>query len=356
MITKKQFALLFCVFLFTVVAYQAQPVEALPFDNEYLGVTISASDYEEYYIALTVGEEISGYFETSVDAAGLDFFICDVGNFTIWDGGGSAVGYEIQSNMHTLGWTFIAPYSDTWYVVHDNTAGVSSITVDIAIDVNGDNTPYYASSTYDYSGYGEVLESDEYYSVSFVLGAGAVIDGHFSTFFSTDGLDFFICDEANYNDFVDGFSATGYSIETDMHTSSIDAFTIPTAGTWYCVFVADSEIDTLTFSYGIDVDTSGVATTPTNGGIDIGISWMGLVAALLIIIILCVVCRSKKKDPEYAPPTVDHYRAPPSTPAPTSTTVREREIVRDRVLVICPYCGAKNEQGILSCHNCDAEL
>jgi hypothetical protein len=30
--------------------------------------------------------------------------------------------------------------------------------------------------------------------------------------------------------------------------------------------------------------------------------------------------------------------------------------VETRILVICPYCGAKNEQGILRCQNCSAEL
>ena len=39
--------------------------------------------------------------------------------------------------------------------------------------------------------------------------------------------------------------------------------------------------------------------------------------------------------------------------APTSAT-REREIVK--VLVICPYCGAKTEQGIGKCQNCQADL
>jgi len=49
-------------------------------------------------------------------------------------------------------------------------------------------------------------------------------------------------------------------------------------------------------------------------------------------------------------------RSAPSTTtysAPTTTT-REREIVK--VLVICPYCGAKTEQGIGKCQNCQADL
>ena len=143
-------------------------------------------------------------------------------------------------------------------------------------------------------------------------------------------------------------------METDMHQSSIDAFTIPTSGTWYLVFVAESEGDTVTFSCGIDVDTSGVGSGSIG---NLGLSFIGIGALLFIILICCCVCRSrsKKKEPEWtqAPPTVDHYRAPPSA---TTTTVREREIVSERILVICPYCGSKNEQGILSCHNCDAEL
>jgi hypothetical protein len=31
-------------------------------------------------------------------------------------------------------------------------------------------------------------------------------------------------------------------------------------------------------------------------------------------------------------------------------------IEHERVLIICPYCGAKNEQGATTCKNCDAEL
>lgn len=32
------------------------------------------------------------------------------------------------------------------------------------------------------------------------------------------------------------------------------------------------------------------------------------------------------------------------------------KIVTERVLVICPFCGAKNEQGILKCRACSAEM
>lgn len=48
-----------------------------------------------------------------------------------------------------------------------------------------------------------------------------------------------------------------------------------------------------------------------------------------------------------AAPVTTTYAAP-------TTTTREREIVK--VLVICPYCGAKTEQGIGKCQNCQADL
>ena len=34
----------------------------------------------------------------------------------------------------------------------------------------------------------------------------------------------------------------------------------------------------------------------------------------------------------------------------------ERTTVEKVVLIICPYCGAKNEQGILKCQKCKADL
>ncbi|MBD3405301.1 MAG: hypothetical protein GF411_04080 [Candidatus Lokiarchaeota archaeon] len=43
-----------------------------------------------------------------------------------------------------------------------------------------------------------------------------------------------------------------------------------------------------------------------------------------------------------------------TTTVTTSSPTREREIVK--VLVVCPYCGAKNEQGTPKCHQCQAPL
>lgn len=350
MITRKQFTLLFCVFLFAVMAYHTQPVNALPFDSEFTDVYIDAGNYQAYTSSLTAGDELTGYMETDDTTMGLDFFICDAANYSEWVSFGTGTGYEVNTNMHTLGFDFIAPYTDTWYIVLSN-AYASHVYVDIAFDVNGDNSPFYSTSTYDYTGYGELIEVGDYIEVSTYLYAGTVVDGHFSTFFTTDGVDFFICDDSNFDDYTSGYSATVFSHKTDWHQASVDTFTVPTSGTWHFVW-ENEDIDAITVSYGIELDTTN-ADTGTGFTMITGIGIAGL---LLIILICCCVCRSKKKEPAYVPPvqpTGDHYTAPQPT---HPQTIKEREIVRDRVLVICPYCGAKNEQGVLNCYNCDAEL
>ncbi|MHA2426042.1 MAG: hypothetical protein ACXAEF_14725 [Candidatus Thorarchaeota archaeon] len=47
-------------------------------------------------------------------------------------------------------------------------------------------------------------------------------------------------------------------------------------------------------------------------------------------------------------------RGRPTTTTYAQPTTREREVVK--VLVICPYCGAKTEQGLAKCQNCKADL
>ena len=42
-------------------------------------------------------------------------------------------------------------------------------------------------------------------------------------------------------------------------------------------------------------------------------------------------------------------------PIPT-VTGDTRVVERERVLVVCPYCGTNNDQGISKCTNCDGEL
>ena len=314
---------LFVFVIISVLAISAKPVEALPFDVEETNVWIDASDFYEKHYTFNTGDIVSGYLETDDTSMILYFFICDSANFTLWSEGSSASGYEIVEDVHTHYFDFDIPYDDTWYLVYSNDDISNGVYVDIAIDTEGDdNTPRYSSSSYYTTGYGEVLENDEWWHVWIDLDAGDEISGHFSTFFTTDGVDFFICDDANYDLWSTGSTASVYGSQDDMHQASISAFTVPSDDTWHLVFSAVGESDAVTLSYGIDIDfTTGATTTtdpttsdppPTDGTSMIGIAGIGFIG-LIALLAICVCINKRKKG---APPTqpFDSRGYPPSGP------------------------------------------
>ena len=74
-----------------------------------------------------------------------------------------------------------------------------------------------------------------------------------------------------------------------------------------------------------------------------------LLIRLIIAIIICVdFVRSASR--------IEHSHLKNTTPNELAIEpVRER-VVTERVLVVCPYCGTKNEQGIIKCRKCSAEM
>ena len=77
---------------------------------------------------------------------------------------------------------------------------------------------------------------------------------------------------------------------------------------------------------------------PTPQPVDTGAQLLTMLL-LFAVVVLCIACvfRLRKKNPAPTVPLVV------KTPAPL-------------VLVVCPYCGTKNEQGIISCRKCGAEI
>ncbi|MCK4566900.1 MAG: hypothetical protein KAU48_06290 [Candidatus Thorarchaeota archaeon] len=71
-----------------------------------------------------------------------------------------------------------------------------------------------------------------------------------------------------------------------------------------------------------------------------------LVMTAMIIIGVITIANSRNKQ-AISQPTQVH------TQIPTQSTTDTQVI---KVLVICPYCGAKTEQGIGKCQNCQADL
>jgi len=66
------------------------------------------------------------------------------------------------------------------------------------------------------------------------------------------------------------------------------------------------------------------------------------VVAAVFIIALCFITQAVVDDDDDEPQSSDD-----------STT---KIIERERVLVVCPYCGTKNDQGQSKCENCDGDL
>lgn len=306
---KLQFILLCALILMPLVSYKTGHATALPFDGEYTDEVVEVDDWLFLDLDLTSGDEVSGYFETSDEGQGLDFFIANSTGYSSWSTGGSADVYEQGNNMHGYYWSLAVPYTDTWYLVFYND-DTETITFDAGVDINDDNTPYYAASSYDYTVYGEILENDEYLTLSGNMDAGTVVSGHFSTFFSTDGVDFFICDEDNFDIWYDGGTADVYGLRENYHQSSIASFTIPTSGVWYLVWSAIGQDDTVTVSYGVDVDTSGA--TPIGPLDDTTVLIIVGAAAVVILIVVCVVC-SRKKSGVTPGPTITRVGPSPGT-------------------------------------------
>ncbi|TXT53834.1 MAG: exported protein of unknown function [Candidatus Thorarchaeota archaeon] len=296
---KKFLILLFFSFIL-ISSSSTQHVAASDWDNEYTNVILNAGEWYDVSGSLSSGTDISGFFETHSETQGLDFFIADDYNMGEWEAGRSASVYELSEGIHTMGISFTVQTTNTWHIVFSNAEGSTTVTVDIGVDLDDDNSPYYNPSNWDYTRYGETLETDEWWYTSFNLDAGDEIDGHFSTWFSSDGIYFFICDESNYNAWTTGGSATGFAIKDDYHQADIGPFEVPTSGTWYCVFSALDQDDTVTISYGIDINegSGGIATTTSDtppplvmDASQIMIVGIGVVGAIVIIGVVVMLAK-----------------------------------------------------------------
>lgn len=236
---------------------------ASDWDHETTDTTLNAGSWYRWYGTMTSGTKLSGFFETSVATEGIDFLICDDTNYDLYSAGQSANVYSLKQNMHYASYSFTLPYDDDWYVVFSNRDGSSSVTVDMALDRDGDNSPYFSSLIWDDVVNGEVLENDQWYYFSLTCVEGTTIDVSFKTWFSSDGVDGFICDSENYNLWSIGQLASVWNKKDDMHIASLTTFVTPHDDTWYVVLSAVGETDTITISAGVDFTVPYITTTTT---------------------------------------------------------------------------------------------
>ncbi|MHA2356982.1 MAG: zinc-ribbon domain-containing protein [Candidatus Thorarchaeota archaeon] len=86
--------------------------------------------------------------------------------------------------------------------------------------------------------------------------------------------------------------------------------------------------------------------------------WLGFYAVLIFIPIILFVCCMKCIRGRRRGEVVSLLRGGRRREAVERAPQRivEKERIVERVLVICPYCGHKNEQGISKCGECGADL
>ncbi|MFX0091070.1 MAG: hypothetical protein ACFFBD_04840 [Candidatus Hodarchaeota archaeon] len=234
-----------------------QNTVASSWDYETTNEVLGAGQWYHWYGQMTAGTSVSGYFETSRATDTIDFFIADETNYNLYAQGSAAWVYSLKEDCHAAGFSGTIPYTATWHIMFSNRDGSSSVTVDMAVDYGTDYTPYYSGVFWDATANGLVLEPNEWFYCYTYCGTGSTLDASFKTYFSTDGLTAFFCDSGNFTLWSSGYIATVWNKMEDYHIATLSTFSVPYWDTWYVVFSADGQHDTVTFSAGVDSSGSG---------------------------------------------------------------------------------------------------
>ena len=315
-------------------------------------VVIAGYGYYYVYANLFPYDSIYGLIETSGTSDAINFFICDSTNFDLYDNGFTASVQHLRTDVHIAYVEYTIPYSDTWYFVFEND-GLFSVTLDFFLDLNGNDSPWYDPSLWDLAANYESLEPGylHWYSLG-DLGKGDIITGEYATMFTSDGIDMYILDEVNKDRYLAALSIeTLYHVDGYYHTT-FGPVKIPEKGEYFILFTARDETDTVTFSFGVDIE-EGFPIIPVIIGASVGM------VALAIIVPVSVVASRKKKARLQDPMT-----SPSTTTSTTTTTYGQQQPSGDTQAPVsevlgkkfCDNCGFKLPLGVVFCPACGKSL
>lgn len=318
-----------------VVVFTPVMVRADDHYNFEFNIGVLGHDYVTW--VLSSGDGAYGDFEVTYPASGDDqiitFFICDEADYNDWVGGGSPSVYHLQENVGSYSFEFRIPYADTWYFVFKNYAVLTSKTVQF--DVYRDTTPPAIDMNLDagatYSGIKEITAT--------------ITEATFSITEVKLYIDGTLKDTEYDSSFSYSWDTTQYS--NGAHTVRIWASDNVGNGDYEEVIVQISNVvpDTTTTTTGGQT----AQTMDTNTLLFLGL--FGLVAIVAVVAIL-----SRRRG---GPPPTEAIPSIPPTPPPERRepeTTREREIIRERILLFCPHCSAKVEQGVPFCPNSGGKM
>jgi hypothetical protein len=343
-------------------------VKATPFilaDDPHYAYEFNVGTYSYHYVygAKVVGDGEYGTFTAHYDD--ITFFIVDQENFDKYVAGQSYSRYSVLLDVVEGSYQFRYPYADTWYRVFCNKDSLWP--KDISFDLYYDRTPPDVTLNLDtgatYSGVKEInIDAVEatfsvYRITLYINGVSKKVE--------------FYSDSLTYNWITTDYANGQYTVKVVVEDTVNNEVEVEKVVTIY------NAPPTTTTD---DPTTTGTTTSTTRPIYVSPLSTMLPVFILLAgvsLVIGAVVYARRGKD-EPSPPTipVKPFVPPPapkpipvaflpevSKPAPVTPeeppapkTIERTTVEKVIVLVICPYCGSKNEQGITKCANCQAEI
>jgi len=305
-----------------------------------------------YYVSmdLDASSKIKYHFETATEYQGITFLICDQENFDIWAGGYSAEVYNLKENMHSFWDSFIVPSTEKWYIVISNENIFTSVEVDLYID-DGTNIPYKFATQHTMAENYRILESNEYLAFNFYsLEKGTSITVNFETYFSTDGIDFFICSAEELANFRNGNSFTSFEYKFNLHTGSVSSFKVPDKGDWVVVFYADNQADTISFCYSIDIEDPTIFEQYWYIFVILGVLSIGGGTSIAIIY-------NKRKKIDGKPIASGALNDIPMNSQPSQQIPEDnKKLKQKKNILFCMKCGEKNPSLDRFCKFCGTDL
>jgi hypothetical protein len=328
-------ALLFGILL---LATFVMPVGATTFalaEDGHWHYEFNVGAYSYHYV---YGDKVQGhgdYGTFTVHYDDITFFICDQENFDKYKNGESYSRYCVLEDVVDGDYKFRFPYADTWYRVFCNKDSIWP--KDITFDLYHDSTPPDITLNLDtgatYSGIKEIraTASDVSFSV-WKLSLQYYLNGWraVKTEYNTESISY----NWNTKDWDNGDLRWRVVAEDTVNNEAVKEVIV----TVYNYVAPTTTIDGTTTTGG-QTTTNGPPTQTDSTALVMLLGIVGIVG-IVIIGIVAASRRSKESSPEM--------------PGPDST-LKEKEITT-KVLIICPFCGAKTEQGLLKCQNCGADL
>jgi len=330
----KKTILLFVIIVLSFLSAQVQATPFIPAEDHHQLFEFNVGSFSYHYVYGTNTEGTGEYGTFTAHYDDITFFIVDQENFDKYEDGQAYTRYEVHQNVVTDDYEFRYPHTDTWYRVFDNKDSLWA--KDVTFNLYTDLTPPTVTINLDtgatYGGIKEITAtaseitflvwklSLQYYSGSSWIAV--------KTEYYTESISY----NWDTKDFDNDDIRWRVVAEDTVNNEAIKEVIVTVYN-----YVAPTTTTTTT-SATTSTTTSTTTTSPGGAPLDTPTDFTSLLLLIGVIGIVLsagVYASKRSKSGEVAIPSIN----------PDA-----------KVLVICPFCGSKNEQGITICSKCNAEL